>query len=427
MPTLNHRLRLALAGLTAIGSMIAGAAQAVDIKMWALTNVGYPQYIQMAIAEFQKTHPDVNIIFEEFPNEAYKTTIQVALAGSAPPDVFFNWAGEDAARLVRDGLALDITPYGNVDGGFKKYLSEGWLSSFEYDGKNYGIPTDAVSKYFYYDIGFFAEHKLTPPTTFGGLLDLCKAIRTIDPSIVPWPLGNSERWKLNHVITMLNERVLGADATAADYALTAPDDQLFTNPGYVEAWQKVVDLKEAGCFQDAPNATSPEASRSMFASQVSPMIYCGTWCANIFIGEGFSNFAMFRFPSIEGGKGDPGAGFLVPQGLMVSAKTAHPAEAASWASFLVSDEMAAKFAEAMGAIPSNAKLIDTVKGTDQYKWIVSDIAAATGSVMVLDVLLEASVSNAYLDAGVEILNGTKTPQQAMDDIRAVALAAKAKM
>ena len=47
--------------------------------------------------------------------------------------------------------------------------------------------------------------------------------------------------------------------------------------------------------------------------------------------------------------------------------------------------------------------------------------------MVLDVLLEASVSNAYLDAGVEILNGTKTPQQVMDDIRAVALQAKAKM
>ena len=80
----------------------------------------------------------------------------------------------------------------------------------------------------------------------------------------------------------------------------------------------------------------------------------------------------------------------------------------------------------MGAIPSNAKLIDTVKGTEQYKWIVNDIAAATGSVMVLDVLLEASVSNAYLDAGVEILNGTKTPEQAMEFIRGVALEAKAK-
>lgn len=428
MLKLNHGLhRLALAGLTAFGLMGAGAAQAVDIKMWALTNLNYPEFIQAAAAEFKKTHPDVNIVFEEFPNEAYKTTMQVALAGSAPPDVFFNWAGEDAARLVRDGLALDISPYKDVEGGFGKYLSEGWLSSFEYGGKNYGVPTDAVSKYFYYDKAFFADHNLALPKTFGGLLDLCKSIRGIDASLVPWPMGNSERWKLNHVITMLNERVLGADATAADYALTAPDDQLFTNPGYVEAWQKVVDLQKAGCFQDAPNATSPEASRSMFSSQVSPMIYCGTWCVNIFISEGFDNFAEFRFPEVEGGKGDPGAGFLVPQGLMVSAKTAHPAEAAAWASFLVSDEQAAKFAEAMGAIPSNAKLIDTVKGTEQYKWIVNDIAAATGSVMVLDVLLEASVANAYLDAGVEILNGTKTPQQVMDDIRAVALAAKAKM
>ena len=42
-------------------------------------------------------------------------------------------------------------------------------------------------------------------------------------------------------------------------------------------------------------------------------------------------------------------------------------------------------------------------------------------------LLEDSVSKAYLNAGVEILNGTKTPEQAMDDIRAVALEAKAKM
>ena len=165
----------------------------------------------------------------------------------------------------------------------------------------------------------------------------------------------------------------------------------------------------------------------MFAAQVSPMIYCGTWCANIFISEGFSDFAMFRFPEVEGGAGDGGAGFLVPQGLMVSSKSANQEAAADWISFLVSDEMAAKFAEIFGALVSNAKLIDQVPGTEQYKWIVSDVAAATGSVMVLDVLLEASVSNAYLDAGVEILNGTKTPEQAMEYIRGIALEAQKKM
>ncbi len=421
-------VKATLAGLVVAGASVLGVANAADIKMWTLTAEGnYQKFLDIAVPEYKKTHPDFNLIYEHFPNEAYKTAIQVSLTGSEPPDIFFNWAGEDAARLVREGLALDISEFGAAPGGFKEHLSEGWLSSFAYDGKNYGVPTDAVSKYFYYDIDFFKEHNLTPPTTFTGLLDLCKAIRAVDPNLVPWPLGNSERWKLNHVITMLNERVLGLEAMQADYSLNAPEDQLYTNPGYVEAWQKVVDLKDAGCFQEAPNATSPEATRSMFAAQVSPMIYCGTWCANIFISEGFSNFAMFRFPAVEGGMGDGGAGFLVPQGLMVSSKTQHAAEAADFISFLVSDEMAAKFAETFGALVSNATLIDQVPGTDQYKWIVSDVAAATGSVMVLDVLLEASVSNAYLDAGVEILNGTKTPQEAMDYIRGIALEAKAKM
>jgi raffinose/stachyose/melibiose transport system substrate-binding protein len=143
--------------------------------------------------------------------------------------------------------------------------------------------------------------------------------------------------------------------------------------------------------------------------------------------EGFDNFAMFRFPAVEGGAGDASGQFLVPQGLMVSAKTANPDIAKEWASFLVSDAMAAKFAELLGAIPSNPTLIEQVQGTEQYKWMVSDIAQATESVMVLDVLLEASVANAYLDAGVEILNGTMTPQQAMDYIRGIALEAKAKM
>ena len=46
---------------------------------------------------------------------------------------------------------------------------------------------------------------------------------------------------------------------------------------------------------------------------------------------------------------------------------------------------------------------------------------------MLDVLLENSVSEAYLNNGVAILNGTITPRAAMADIRAVALEAKKKL
>ena len=65
--------------------------------------------------------------------------------------------------------------------------------------------------------------------------------------------------------------------------------------------------------------------------------------------------------------------------------------------------------------------------THWFNFYVNDIADKTGHVNVLDVLLEANVSNAYLDMGTEILNRTKTPQEAMDFIRQVALEAKAAM
>lgn len=418
-----------MVALIAGGTTIPQSAMAeedVTLRMWALVNPNYPEFIDEAAKAFKQTHPNVNIVLEETPNEAYKTAIQVALVGSDAPDVFFNWAGEDSARLVRDGLVLDITDLANAEGQFGTFIAPSWLASFSVDGRLYGAPTDAVTKYFYYNTKFFAEHSLTPPKTFGGLLQLCHDIRAIDPEIVPLPLGNSERWKMNHYITLLNERVMGNDALRADYALTASDDALFTNPGYVTAWEKVLDMQKAGCFQDAPNATSPEVSRSMFSSEISPMIFCGSWCAPIFDGEGFTDYALFRFPPVEGGASDGNSNMVVPQGLQVSSQTKHPKEAVEWISHLLSPEMSKLFAEKRGALPSNPALLGEMQNaTEQFVWIAKDMASLKTQFNVIDVEVEASVANAYLDAGVEILNGTMTPEQAMASIRAAALTAKA--
>ena len=415
----------ALAAAVALPSL-ALAQDAVTLRMWMLTGPNVAEFVAAAEESFHATNPNVDIVLEEQQNEAYKTGLQVALVGSDGPDVFFNWSGEDAQRLIRDGLVLDLTDDAKAAGGFATTLSEGWLGAFARDGRIYGAPTNAVTKYFYYNTAYFKEHGLSVPTSFDGLLGVCRRIREIDPNTVPLPLGNSERWKMNHIITVINERVMGNAALRADYALTAPDDALFTNPGYVTAWEKVLDLKKAGCFQDAPNATSPEVSRSMFSSEVSPMIFCGSWCAGIFDSEGFTGYAMFRFPPIEGGASDGNSNMVVPEGLQVWSKTKHPKEAVAWINHLVSPEVSKMRAEMLGALPSNAAMLEQAKATDQFKWIATDTASLAVQFNVIDVEVESSVANAYLDAGVEVLNGTMTPQQAMDSIRAAALAAKAK-
>ena len=98
------------------------------------------------------------------------------------------------------------------------------------------------------------------------------------------------------------------------------------------------------------------------------------------------------------------------------------------ASINVSDIMALADAELRGSLISNAALIDQMEDAPHwFTFYVNDIADKSAHVNVLDVLLEANVSNAYLDMGTEILNGTKSPQEAMDFIRKVALEAKAAM
>lgn len=418
----------ALCALAAAGFAIPASLSAQDdisITMWALQDANYQDFLNQAAAAFQEVNPGITVNIELHPNEAYKTLIQVALVGSDPPDVFFNWIGEDSTRLVRDGLALDIGDLGAGEGMFRNLLSESWVDVFRVDDGIYGVPTNAVTKYFYYNTAFFDEHGLSEPATFNELLGLCRQIREIDPSIVPMPLGNSERWKLNHFITVLNERVLGIDSLRDDYALTAADEDLFTEEGYVTAWEKVLELQGAGCFQDAPNATSPEVSRSLFSSEISPMIFCGSWCANIFDSDGFTGYALFRFPPVEGGASDGNSNMVVPEGLQIAAASPHPEAAVAWASWLVTPEMAAKRAEMTRTLVSNPALLDTIDVTDQFEWMAEDMASLDRQFNVIDVELEGSVAEAYLDAGVEILNGTMTPEQAMEAIRAAALAAKA--
>ena len=180
---MKHILRIVLLTITAFS--FSKASQAIDIKLWDLGGRdGQMEYYDLLEKEVQKYNPDINLIVTEWENEAYKTQIQLALNGNDGPDVFFNWFGEDSARLARSGLALDLTSYADMKGGYGNFISKGWQDAGAVDGKIYGVANKAVSKYFYYDPAFFDKHGLSVPSTFGELIDTCKSIKAIDSSIV---------------------------------------------------------------------------------------------------------------------------------------------------------------------------------------------------------------------------------------------------
>lgn len=403
--------------------LLLGIGQAqVVLEYWTTSNeVTGPVYEEI-VANFNAANPDIQVNLTTFANEAYKTAIQVGLASSDPPDIFFNWAGDDTGRFVREGQLASLDEAA-TDDAWGTNLAAGAINAFSHDGSVYGVPFSQESKYFFYNSRIFDELGLSEPQSFSELLDLCRTLREND--IVPMSFGNSERWQGVHYLSIFNQKVVGEEVITRDYSLNVPDDELFADPNYASAFQKLVDMRDAGCFTAAPNATSPEIAWAEFYTEQVAMTYGGTWTIGTFNSNGFEGqYGFFRMPPIEGGQGNQNYVLAGPIGLEISARAEDMEAARRFVDFFVNFENQQLMLTDAGRIPVFAEVVTPELASEELFAAVQDLNTAEGTVLWLDTVLEASVADTYLNVIQEVLAGTKTPEEAAADVRQAALRAK---
>jgi raffinose/stachyose/melibiose transport system substrate-binding protein len=399
-----------------VGARPAGAAE--TLQVWTLSGPS-GDYFAQALKRFE-AKTSIPTKLSVYPNEQYKTAIQVGVRSADPPDVYQNWAFERAHRMVRDGFAVDI-------GDFSKELSPGALSEYSFDGKLYGIPFSRHGKYMWYNTKYFADNKLSPPKTFNEMLGLCKQIRSINPNMIPIGLGASEPWTIDAYIAVFNQKLVPDEVRQADANLTAPANKLFTDPGYVEALQKIVDMQNGNCFNSGIAALTPEATRSLFASGGSAMTLCGTWCLVVFDTEGLAGgYKAFRLPDFEGQKQPADGHLVIADGFQVhpvTAKRGTKDAAVQFLKFILTPEEQAQFAKVTKALPAVASAGDSLTdATPIFKWALKDTAGATVVIAHLDTTLDREISDTYLRGYQDLVNKVKTPQQIMQEVHETAVA-----
>ncbi len=249
---------------------------------------------------------------------------------------------------MRDGQAMDLTAAAKK-AGWDKTL-KGTISAFTLEGKIWGMPYTQQSKYYYYNKEIFAK-KIKIPSSFNALLSTCKTLKA--KGIMPISFGNSERWPGIHYMTILNQKVVGDAQIAADYSLKPVKTNSLADPAYATALQKLKDMQDAGCFNNAVNSVSPEIARATFYSGKAAMTFCGTWCLGIMDSNGFKGkYGNFRFPRIEGGKGNQGYVISGPTGLQVSAKSNNKEAATDFLAYFSSVKPQARLVWRRTAFPS---------------------------------------------------------------------------
>lgn len=414
----------AIAGAVMSAALLApvSTASAQNLEVWALSG-GEGNYFAEALKRFEEANPGVTTRLVTYPNEQYKTALDVGLRSANPPDVFRNWTFERAGRLVRAGLATEIDDFSNE-------VPEGALAEFTFDGALYGVPFDRHGKYMWYNKSFFADNNLTTPQTFDELIGLCQTVRSINPNMIPIALGASEPWTIDAYIAIFNQKLVPDDVRVADAALTADADTLFTDPGYVAALDRFKQMQTDGCFNDSINGLSPEATRTVFATGQAAMTLCGTWCLIAFDTEGLDGgYLGFRLPDFEGQAGAPGGHLVIEDGVQVSTASRQKGTyelANQFLRFIVQPEEQAEFVRVSGslpAIPGSLEFLPDV--SEAFTFAVEDTAGATVIATHLDTILDRELSDVYLRGYQELVNGTKSSEQIMQEVRAKAIEVQA--
>ena len=409
--------------LTALAMALPQAARSQALSWWNQGDAPVTAFSEAVAEDFAAANPGLSATPQLFPNEAYKTILQVAISAGNEPDVFFNWGGEYTFRFVRTGKLLDITDIA-AEAGVPAPL----LSPYSLDGeRSFGVPLTQHTVAFLYNEEMFGRFGLSPPQTLRDLEGACRAIRKADPDLIPISFGAKEPWTIIHYLTMLFERFVPTEARRADDALSADADDLYEHPGYAEGLMALRSLQEAGCFNRGINSVAPEEARAFFALEIAAMTFCGTWCLDPVDQAGLSGrYGLFPMPAAPGGAGDQEAVFVVPEGINISAGTDHPEAAAALLAYLYSAEVQAKLVTDLGRIPTNAAALERVETSRVFADAVRLTASAPSTVMSADMSMDFAVARELGTAAQRFVNGHASAEEVMAEVRTTARRIKAR-
>ncbi|PSA90853.1 sugar ABC transporter substrate-binding protein [Bacillus atrophaeus] len=368
------------------------------------------RYFEEVVKEFEKEHPDIHIQTEAVLNDSYKDKIKVMLGTSSPPDVFFSWSDEFAAKFIRGNKALDLSSYYKNDTEWSSQLVGTQIKPFTYEEKEYGVPWQMDAKSFFYNKDIFEKLNLKPPSTWEELIEVSKKLKA--NGYTPISFGTKAPWTISHYIGTLNQRMVDEKTRERDYDAKTGE---FTDEGYVKALEKLKELMPY--FNEHVNSIDHEYARQQFKSGKSAIMYAET--AEIKLVEPV-NLGLFSFPDITGQKGSSNSLTGAPEGFMISSKTKHPKEAMEFLQFLTSKKMGEKLVKDVGKYSAVQGTTTEENSTATQREAVQQIIDADSMVSWFDMDVDVEIADVYLSGVQQMLGGDMTPAEVMKSVQKAA-------
>ncbi|MBX3004589.1 MAG: extracellular solute-binding protein [Anaerolineales bacterium] len=397
----------------------ASNSEPIHITMWSIAIEADATHdaFSNAVETYNANHSDVQIDVSYIESESFKTQLQVAIAAGETPDIFQDWGGGVLNTLVEAGVVREIQALGGEAGNVFRPAA---LGPSTFDGKHYSVPVDLAFALFFYNKDLFAQHNVQIPTTWDEFISVCHTFR--EAGIVPAAIGNIERWPGVFYMDYLVNRIGGQEAYV-DATYNQANGGTYNNDTFIQAWQKISEAVEGGCFEDGINGSNSHDAGLMVATDQAAMQLQGNWMLFFYrdTDPEFANSSLgvFPFPAFEGGEGNPtdllgGTG----QAMAISA-TAPPETEAALIEMLGSEQFARDLAGA-GLIPAAAGYDEIFSDDPIMLSILAMLSSANNLHLFYGTDLAPELANAYNNVTQQIYGQATTPEQAALDMQEAA-------
>lgn len=391
----------------------AGSTEKVTINFMHLWPAGSSKQQNMIVNQiidaYVSEHPHVTIKQEVLENEQYKNKLKVMSGNNSLPDIGMTWAAGFMEPYVKGNMFASLDDI--LNDGLQDSFVSGTTEAYAVDNTTYALPLELNITPVYYNKQIFADHKLEVPQTYEEFEHIVQTLA--GKGIAPAALGNKDRWTGSMWYMYLADRIGGPDALKKAIDRSGS----FEDPSLVEAAAEVQKLVDMNAFNKGFNGLSNDEGKSEFTNGKAAMYMMGTWelpnfTTNEEIPQEFrDSVGFFKFPTINGGKGDidswvggPGVGLFVAENSKVKE------EAKQFVKFFV-EKWGEQSVTDAGVIPATKVDTSKIDLPQLYIDILNELNNASNITLFADVQMSPAVAQVHLNMIQAVFGGAVTPEQ----------------
>lgn len=360
--------------------------------------------IQPAIDLFQKANPNIKISMTATGNSDYVTYLRPRIAAGTAPDIIRTFPGV--------GNTVSVGPLGQI-GAFVDLSNDPWVSQlttgqkslFSQGGKVFAVPVDSSALGPVYNQTVLTQLGVGVPQTWSDVMNLCQVAKS--KGIFAYTIFQKGGSFLTS-FALSAPLVYGPhpDFTDLQYQKKAS----FATSGWVDVFQRQLDMLHAGCWNDAPNGTDFTASTTMVATgKAAGIVFFTDVSYLVGLAPAGTSFVMGTQPVDD----NPADSYLAVDdayGFGINAKSSHIDAARKFIDFLGTAPAQNAFAQASGggpAIPNSE-----YKGVSQTQQLLAQYISShhTGP-WPNEAWPNGSVAQALIDGSQNLFDGLATPTQ----------------